>query len=31
MKKRIDTLLYDTDTAKKIANYEAPYPRSDIQ
>ena len=31
MKKRIDTLLYDTDTAKKIASYEAPYPRSDIQ
>lgn len=31
MKKRIDTLLYDTDTAKKIASYEAPYPKSDIR
>lgn len=29
MKKRIDTLMYDTDTAKKIAKYESPYAKGD--
>lgn len=29
MKKRIDTLMYDTDTAKEIAKYESPYSKGD--
>ncbi|WP_144231788.1 hypothetical protein [Lactobacillus gasseri] len=31
MKKRIDTLLYDTDTAKELAQYVSPFPYNDVR
>lgn len=31
MKKRIDTLLYDTDTAKELAQYISPFPYNDVR